>query len=44
MAMKTVHYAFIGLAIVGLLYSYHMWSMHGTGKQALSGLGINRTA
>lgn len=29
-------------AVVGVLYLLHMWNNHGTGKQVLAGLGINR--
>lgn len=29
-------------AIVGVLYLFHMWNSHGTGKSTLAGLGINR--
>lgn len=44
MAMKTVHYVSTLLVIVGALYLWHMYAMHGTGKSTLSGLGINRTS
>lgn len=34
--------AYTILVIVGALFLFHMWNSHGTGKQTLAGLGINR--
>jgi hypothetical protein len=42
MAIKK-HHLFATVAIlVGALYVFHMWNTHGTFKQTLSGIGINR--
>lgn len=40
--MKMQHWAIVTLTIVGLAYAYHMFASHGTFKQGLAGLGINR--
>lgn len=40
MAKHKLAWTFAG--VVGVLYLFHMWNNHGTGKQFLSGLGINR--
>lgn len=41
--MKTRHYVYMGLLIVGFLYVYHMFIANpGTLKGGLRGLGINR--
>ena len=42
MTIKTHHVLGTALLFVGLLYVFHMYSNHGTFKQSLSGLGINR--
>ncbi len=42
MKFKTHHLLIATLIIVGGLYIFHMWYTHGTFKQTLSGVGINR--
>lgn len=42
MTIKKHHVLATFLLLVGLLYVFHMYSVHGTFKQALSGVGINR--
>lgn len=40
--MKSKHWLIFALIGVGALYVLHMYSTHGTFKQSLAGLGINR--
>jgi hypothetical protein len=42
MTIKKHHLAITVLILVGALYVFHMWNTHGTFKQTLSGIGINR--
>jgi hypothetical protein len=40
--IKKHHIAITVLIVVGAAYLWHMWNQHGTFKQTLSGIGINR--